>query len=266
MTSLDLGTMLGLLAAALLAAMGIRWLQLMTQVRVPARRTAYHAGSAATVVLGAAAFAVGSGTVGGVAAALAILGGVAFLALSAASGQARTVPAVAVGGTILEFTAPDDAGRPFALASLRGRPFLLKFFRGHWCPYCTAELRRWEELRAEIDARNVAIVTVCADTPEQIRAGRAKHGLGAVMLADPELVVTDRYRLRNPRGFALKSGVIVPLPIPTTILVDAAGIVRWIDQATDYMVRSEPARVLHALRLLDQPAAPVQFRPAAVSR
>ena len=38
----------------------------------------------------------------------------------------------AVGAPILDFEAPDAEGEPFDLATLRGRPFLLKFFRGHW--------------------------------------------------------------------------------------------------------------------------------------
>ena len=91
-------------------------------------------------------------------------------------------------------------------------------------------------------------MTVCADTAEQIRKGRGKHGLRAVMVPDPDLTITDRYNLRNPKNFAPKGGLIVPLPIPTTILVDATGTVRWIDQATDYQQRSDPARVLGAIR------------------
>jgi peroxiredoxin len=111
-------------------------------------------------------------------------------------------------------------------------------------------LRRWEELRPELDARGVAIVTVSSDSVEKTAKGMRKHGLKAVMLSDPELVVTDRYNLRNPRNFALKSGVIVPLAIPTTFLVDRSGIVRWIDQADDYQKRSDPDRVLAALRAM----------------
>jgi len=87
------------------------------------------------------------------------------------------------------------------------------------------------------------------DTPEQIRTGRHKHGARAMLLADPQLEVTARYNLVNHRGVT-PSG-IRHLPIPTTILVDAGGIVRWIDQAADYAVRSEPERVLNALRMLD---------------
>ncbi len=92
------------------------------------------------------------------------------------------------------------------------------------------------------------MVTICADTPDEIRAGRSKHGLHAVMLADPDLAVTDRYNLRNPKNFAPKPRMIIPLPIPTTILVDARGVVRWIDQATDYQMRTHPDRVLGAVR------------------
>ncbi len=87
-----------------------------------------------------------------------------------------------------------------------------------------------------------------SDSVEKTASGMSKHGLRAVMLSDPDLVVTDRYNLRNPKNFALKSGIIVPLAIPTTFLVDGAGIVRWIDQADDYQKRSDPERVLAAIR------------------
>jgi peroxiredoxin len=112
-------------------------------------------------------------------------------------------------------------------------------------------LRRWEELRPLLDAKGVQIVTLCSDSPAQIRAGRAKHGARAVMLSDETLAVTDRFNLRNPTNFAPgKDGgvpTLRPLPIPTTLLVDAQGIVRWIDQSTDYQVRSDPERVRAAL-------------------
>ena len=65
------------------------------------------------------------------------------------------------------------------------------------------------------------------------------------MLADPELEVTSRYNLRNERNLSPQG--IAALPIPTTFLVDAEGIVRWIDQSEDYQVRSHPERVLGAI-------------------
>jgi len=113
-------------------------------------------------------------------------------------------------------------------------------------------LRRWEELRPELDRRGIEIVTLSTDTPAQIVAGRGKHGLLATMLSDADLAVTDLYGLRNRRSIApgreRALPELRPLPIPTTILVDSNGIVRWIDQAADFQVRSDPDRVLAALR------------------
>jgi len=78
-----------------------------------------------------------------------------------------------------------------------------------------------------------------------IRRLRGFHGAKARMLADPDLEVTDLYNLRNEKALGPKG--IGPLPIPTTILVDAEGIVRWIDQSADYQIRSEPGRVMAAV-------------------
>lgn len=246
------GLSLALVGLMLMVVVGTRWLSLTRQVRLPADARPYVVGSLTIAALGVAALLAGPGILGGMLAVVDVLGGLAFPVLYAFSGQSRTPPAVTVGGAIIDFTATDDEDRPFALAALRDAPVLLKFFRGHWCPYCVAELRRWEELlRPELDARGIRIVTICADAAAVIRRTRDRHGLHAVMIPDPDLTVTDRYRLRNPKNFALKSGVIVPLPIPTTILVDATGTVRWIDQATDYMRRSDPARVLEAIRTME---------------
>lgn len=90
------------------------------------------------------------------------------------------------------------------------------------------------------------MVTICTDTPDKIRAGRVKHGLKATMLADPDLVVTDLYGLRNQKVQSGPPGR--PQPVPTTILADATGTIRWIDQSETYQHRSDPERVLGALR------------------
>ena len=100
-------------------------------------------------------------------------------------------------------------------------------------------------MRPALDERGIELVAISTDTPEKIRAGRDKHGARATLLADPDLEITDRYNLRNP--FNIHPGGIGGLPIPTTFLVDAKGIVRWIDQTDDYMLRSSPERVMAAI-------------------
>ena len=110
-------------------------------------------------------------------------------------------------------------------------------------------MRRWEELRSEFDERGVQVLTVSTDHPEEIREGRRAHGLQADMLSDPDLAVTDLFGLRN-QGYhsAPPNDDTEALPVPTTILADATGIVRWIDQSENYQRRSDPDRVRAALR------------------
>ncbi len=91
------------------------------------------------------------------------------------------------------------------------------------------------------------LVALCTDTPEQIREGMDNHGAKAVMLSDRELSVTRLYNLEN-KNPQLNFWGAPGLPIPTTILADGEGIVRWIDQSDDYRVRSQPDRVIWALR------------------
>jgi membrane associated rhomboid family serine protease len=126
------GALLGLAGAALVVGPGIDWFRRMQAVRIPRNRAPYLAANALGALLGAVALTMEPGWIGGTAAVLALVGGVLFLALRAQSTQDRGALAVRVGGPILDFTAPDADGGTFDLATLRGRPFLLKFFRGHW--------------------------------------------------------------------------------------------------------------------------------------
>ena len=85
--------------------------------------------------------------------------------------------------------------------------------------------------------------------------------LGVItLLADPELEVIRRLGLVHEKAvvtssplfrlFGLPIGVpnrIEAMAIPTTVLIDEAGIVRWIDQADDYRIRSDAQRVEAAL-------------------
>ena len=109
-----------------------------------------------------------------------------------------------------------------------------------------AELRRWEDLRPELDKWGVRLITLSVDTPEQIREGKSKHGAQATLLADSELKVIRQLGLENTATNIKRSG-LEGVPIPTTILVDSDHIVRWVDQSEDHQVRSAPDRVRAAI-------------------
>ena len=70
--------------------------------------------------------------------------------------------------------------------------------------------------------------------------------MSGIFLADPELKLTDQFGLRN-QSLTVRPPGLPGLPIPTTLLVDADGIVCWKDQAENYARRSEPGRIRAAL-------------------
>ena len=102
-------------------------------------------------------------------------------------------------------------------------------------------------MRPELDALGVGIVAICTDSPARIATGRRKHGLQGTFLADPTLAVTDLFGLRN-LNTAVRPPGVPALPVPTTLLVDAGGVVLWKDQSADYMQRSDPEGLRRALR------------------
>lgn len=126
------GDAFGWLGAAVIAATGAFWFRRLRAVRIPRDRTPVFVAMGIGAGLGLLAFALGTDLWAGIAAGFAALVGGTFLALQLQASQAVREPAVAVGQALPDFVAPDEDGAPFASASLRGSPFLLKFFRGHW--------------------------------------------------------------------------------------------------------------------------------------
>lgn len=63
-------------------------------------------------------------------------------------------------------------------------------------------------------------------------------------LTDRDLAVTRRYGLLHAGGGNKRQDV----PIPTTVVIDRRGIVRWLSIADNYQVRPDPADVARAVR------------------
>jgi peroxiredoxin len=118
-------------------------------------------------------------------------------------------------------------------------------------------LRRWESLEEAFAALGIRMLAISPDSVAEAATMKRKRGLAMTLLADESLAVTDRYGVRHEKAFAPNKGFLRPLAIPTTILIDEWGIVRWLDQADDYRVRSDAPRVLAAVRaaLGEAPAA-----------
>lgn len=171
---------------------------------------------------------------------------------------------VAEGDKLLPFTATTSQGAPFDSAELNGKRTLLKFFRGGWCPYCSAELVAFDGMEDELARYDVSVLALSKDTPEQAAIHKSRDGLSIPLLSDPDLIVIRTYgvehhkalgQTKNPKytiggvPLGLAPFSFDAMAIPTTLLVDETGTIRWVDQTDDYRLRSSNQRVLDAVKV-----------------
>ncbi len=110
-------------------------------------------------------------------------------------------------------------------------------------------------MQEEFKVAGIELVAISPDTVEQAAKMRSKLDLSFRVLGDPELTVIDAFGVRHEKSEGAMAGdpkdargIRRPLAIPTAVLIDAEGIVRWIDQASDYRVRSDAPRVLEGVK------------------
>ena len=116
-------------------------------------------------------------------------------------------------------------------------------------------------MQPDLDEYGVSIVALSKDNAEEAAIHKTRDGLSLTLLADPKLDVIKQYGVEHHKGFGATTGKFavggIPLAfkpsfktmaIPTSLLVDENGIIRWIDQADDYRLRSDNDRVLRAAK------------------
>ena len=163
----------------------------------------------------------------------------------------------------------DVNGSPTTLAEARaGRPAVVITYRGEWCPYCNLWLSAYQQqLVPELKTLGVELIAISPQKPDGSLTMKQKHDLAFTVLSDPGNQISRQLGILNSlRSDAVRTadaalGVDVAstnaddtddIPMPTAVIVDPEGIIRWIDVHPDFSLRTEPKAILDALgRVLD---------------
>lgn len=182
--------------------------------------------------------------------------------------DARGVPVdVAAPGTAMpDAELLDVHSELTSLARMRGgHPAVVVLYRGAWCPYCNITLRTYQaELVPALDARGVALIAVSPQKPDGSMSSVELNELTFAVASDPgnQLAVALGVETRPSADVVtaqLDSGLDVAernadgrtnLPMPTVVVVDATGVIRWIDVHPNYATRSEVPDILAAVDAL----------------
>jgi peroxiredoxin len=132
----------------------------------------------------------------------------ASTSLRAAGREAATpAPQSSRGETLASFTLPDLDGRPVRLEAFRGRPVVVFFLKGSWCPHCVDLLVQLEQVKTG-DLAHLPVLVLTMEPSVQIRQLIArieksrKVRLTHLFLSDSTFRFGARYRLsaQTPSG------------------------------------------------------------------
>ena len=160
----------------------------------------------------------------------------------------------------------DVDGQATTLEQARGgRPAVVVFYRGAWCPYCNVTLRAYErQLLPALWANGVALLAVSPQTPDGSLSMQERNELTYTVLSDPGNQIAGQLGILtaardDARASQAALGIDVAaanadgtdtVPMPTVVVVDAGGTIRWIDVHPNYGTRTEPADILEAVSSL----------------
>lgn len=142
---------------------------------------------------------------------------------------------------------------------LDGKPALLVFYRGGWCPFCTLQLSSLRTLQPELDRQGVQLIALSPDDPAHLRQTLEGQALDYTLVSDAPAAALQAFGVAFEVDLATRTqyaayGIDLEavsghdhhlLPVPSVFVVDAAGIIQFNYSHPDYRTRV-PARVIRA--------------------
>ena len=160
----------------------------------------------------------------------AVLAGAALVLAATAAPAAAPQPALT-----------DLQGEPFLLDDYRGRVVLLNFW-ATWCAPCLREMPELDRVAGEIDPERAVVLGVAADDPDEVSKFVEKLRIGyRVASGNPDDVFAWTAALGN-----------AALGLPFSVLLDAAGDVRWLKSGGTVTAAEVTALIDQQLREQDQ--------------
>lgn len=170
------------------------------------------------------------------------------------------------GQTIPDVTLYDVQGNQVNLRTLAAqKPTVIIFYRGGWCPYCSAQLAGLKEAERKIVNLGYQLVAISPDSPEKLSEQSFDTDFKVKLLSDKNFEATAAFgvgfflpektakRYRNKMGveFVDIDGTSrVALPVPAVYVTDTAGLVHFNYVNPNYKVRISPELLYQATKTL----------------
>lgn len=143
--------------------------------------------------------------------------------------------------------------------SMDGRPAVLVFFRGGWCPYCDLQLSELRLIEKDLQGMGYQVIAISPDPPRALRARGEKNALEYLLLSDASTEAIRAFGIAFKASAAaarlqptLGAGAAKPaqlLTVPAVYIVNAQGKVQFHYVNPDYRVRTPQELLLVAAKV-----------------
>jgi len=159
---------------------------------------------------------------------------------------------IRVGSTLPVFSLRDIKGKRIASSELvAGKPSILIFYRGNWCPLCMAQIREIAQQYQTIESQGIRVALI-SPQPHCNTLGLAlRHKVSFEYLTDEGNVAARILGIDDPYGLPMGMqmlGYSSETVMPTVIITDQQGQVIWTHETDNYRVRLEPSLFIDVLR------------------
>lgn len=167
------------------------------------------------------------------------------------------------------FKVRDVKGQPFQYqAEEQGKPVVLTFYRGGWCPYCNLHMSEMRLVEDQLTEMGFEIWFISIDKPELLYESLDDPDTGYTIYSDSSLDATRSFGLAFRVDDALNErylgyGIDLEkasgenhhvLPAPATYIIGADGVINFAYINPDYTVRLHPDVLLAAAKAYHEDA------------
>lgn len=163
-----------------------------------------------------------------------------------------------------DFKAADQSGAEMTLKDLRKKgPIVLVFYQGNWSPYCTRELKRFQDSLQLLSDKGIQVVAVTPEAAEGIAKTVEKTGATFPIFHDAEMKIARSYQVAYEvdektatRYKSFGNDLLVLnqqkgkpyLPVPAVYIINKEGSVIYRYFEPDYRKRISVKEVLDQLK------------------
>ncbi len=162
----------------------------------------------------------------------------------------RSSDRIKVGKRLPTIHLEDYNGNKLSSDDWKGQKRLVIFYRGNWCPICTAQVKELADFEKQFNDLGVRITLISPQSHQKSLSHAKKVGLDYDFLVDGgnDAAKTLGILAENglPAGFQAL-GYDTDVPKPTTFVLDENSKVIFADLTTNYRLRTRPEDILAAL-------------------